>query len=114
MPLELGNPMGWRDQRTNRDIAQMVDRTVIEAPIGHRGLILDPDRVADQFALDCDGFAGKYALGDELVLDRVQRVEQANGEGRTGAETGARRQVAMIMNVEPRLHLQEAKALAHD
>ena len=69
-------------------------------------LVLHADILLQHLLLDIDRLLGEHALGHQLAAQRVQRMQQADREGRARAEAGARRQVAVMVDLDAVVDLQ--------
>ena len=72
----------------------------VEAAIGRPQLVLRADIFLQHILLDTDRFARKIALRDHFAVERMQRVQQPDGERAAGAQSGPRRQVGVVMDFE--------------
>ena len=60
---------------------------------------------------DVDALVGELTLGRHLAAQGVQSVQESNREGRAGAHTASRRQVAVVMQLDAALDFEEAERL---
>ena len=95
------------------EAAVPVDLDEIEPAERGGDLILNADILAEQVLLEMNGLLSELLLGDEHALQRIKRVQDADGEGRARAEPRARRQVAVMMNLEPFLDAEISDCLAY-
>ena len=64
-------------------------------------LVLASHGFAEHILFDMDGGLSQLRFAGHDVLQRVERMEQADGEGGTGSQPGSCRQVAVVMNFQP-------------
>ena len=72
----------------------------VEAAVGGRCLVLRADGLAQHLLFDVDRFARELVLADHATLQRVQRVQQTDGERRARAEAAARRKIRVVVDLE--------------
>jgi len=77
--------------------------------MGRTDLVLRADAVAAAVALDMDGLGGELHGCAGLVAQGMEGVEQADGEGGTGAQSGHLGEIAVMMdfNAIPDVEVQE-------
>ena len=68
---------------------------------------------AQQILLEMDRFLGELRLREEVALQRMQRVKNADGEGRARAQPRPRRQIAVVVDFEPLSDIEKANRFAH-
>ena len=59
-----------------------------------------------------DALLGQLFFADGAALQRVERVEQADGERRTRPHAAAARQIAVVVDFNAAVHFQKAQRLA--
>src|SRR6185312_12473690 len=109
MRTQFGEPPWRQDQWARLDFAIGLEAQVTEAAVGRHRLILRTDGFLQHVLLNVDRFAGKLLLGGHLAAERVQGVQQADGESGTGSHAAAGGQVAVVVKFDAAFDLQEAE-----
>ena len=86
---------------------------LVDAAIGGPHLVLRSDMLADHVLLDMDGLPRQLLLADHAAVERVQRGQQADREGRARPQAGAGRQVAVMVDLEAAIDLHLLQHVAH-
>src|SRR3984893_1967264 len=97
---KLGAPRRRQNERHHREGAVLVKVDAVKAAIGRPKLVLAADVFLEHLLLNADRFAAEVALTDHPGIERVERIEQSNRERAARAQSGARRQIGVVMDLE--------------
>jgi hypothetical protein len=87
---------------------------MVKTSISRPDLILRPDMFPNNILFNMDGFIGQFSLSAMAASERVESVEQADREGRRRAKARTRREVAIVVNLEPIAHRHFAQYRPYD
>src|SRR5580700_10123762 len=110
---KLRAPRRRQDERQYREGAVLVKVDAVEAAIGRPDLVLAADVFLEHFLLDADRFAAEVALTDHPGIERVERVQEPDRERAARAQSGAGRQVGIVMDLKALGHAHVGQDAAH-
>ncbi len=98
--LELVDHLVLQREALDLDGAIGPERQRADAAVGRDVLVLLADRLLEELDLELAGLARELLGGHELALERVQAVEQGDGEAARRAEAGVGRYVGQAVQLE--------------
>src|SRR5207247_10755406 len=100
MILERVEALARQQDRVDAKAAARRKFDAVEAAISRGNLILRPDTFTYHVLLDVNCETRELLMRDVAALQRLQAVQESHGERRTGAESRARRKIAVVMDLE--------------
>jgi hypothetical protein len=110
--VELRGALRRNHRPMDREVARRSELDQVEAAIRGEDLVLTPHRLAENVMLDLDRRLGQRVFRDEPPLEGAQRVDQAHGETRRGAETGMGGKIRRQADLDVAAKTEVAEGLA--
>ncbi len=111
--LQRGQPLDRQHDRGHVEGAVLAEGDAIEAAKRRGHLVLRADVLADDFLLDVDRLARQLFLGYVLAAQRVDGVDESDGERGARAQAGAGGQVAVVVDFQSVLAIVDAQHRFH-
>ena len=110
--VQLREPVRGDGHRLDAKIPVLQKADAVHAAVGRADLVLRADGLLQHVLLDVNALRSQLLFADGASLQRVERVEQADGERRTRPHAAAPRQIAVVVDFHPAFHFQIAQGFA--